>query len=162
ALRLLRRALRDLDRDQGASAAGLVEGDLALLDGEDRVVLAHADVAARMELGAALAHDDVAGERVLPPEALDPHALPPPRGRTASLVAAGLVGEAGVSLLVALGSGSLFLGGGLRPAGQDLVDAHEGELLAVTALAPVVVAPALLEDDHLFALDLLDQGAGDR
>ena len=45
-----------------AAAGLLLEGDLALDKGEQRVVLAHADILARMNLGAALAHDDVAGE----------------------------------------------------------------------------------------------------
>ena len=45
-----------------AAAGLLLEGDLAFDKGEQRVVLAHADILAGMNLGATLAHDDVAGE----------------------------------------------------------------------------------------------------
>src|SRR5574338_915509 len=47
---------------------------------------------------------------------------------------------------------------GLRAAGQDVGDAHHGQQLAVALLAPVVVAPLLLEDDDLVALALLEHG----
>ena len=45
-----------------ATARLLLEGNLALDKGEQRVILAHADIFAGMNLGAALAHDDVAGK----------------------------------------------------------------------------------------------------
>src|SRR6478672_6531331 len=38
---------------------------------------------------------------------------------------------------------------GLRPVGQDLGDPDQGELLAVATLAARILAPALLEGDHL-------------
>ena len=41
---------------------------------EQRVVAAHADIGARVELGAALAHDDVAGDHDLAAELLDAEA----------------------------------------------------------------------------------------
>ena len=47
-------------RDEGAPAGGAVEGDLALDGGEDRMILANADIAAGMIFGAALAQDDIA------------------------------------------------------------------------------------------------------
>src|SRR5215831_11904308 len=59
-----------LHGDDGAPARGAVEGDLALDRREDGVVLAHAGVGAGMELGAALAEDDVARHDDLPAEAL--------------------------------------------------------------------------------------------
>ena len=45
-----------------ATARLLLKGDLALDKGKERVVLAHADILAGMNLGAALAHNDVAGK----------------------------------------------------------------------------------------------------
>src|SRR6185369_6181728 len=64
-----------LHGDEGASAGGAMEGDLALDRREDGVILAHADIAAGMKLGAALAQDDIAGDHVLTAVAL--HAEPP-------------------------------------------------------------------------------------
>src|SRR3546814_9836509 len=56
-----RRLLQGIDRHVSAAAALGLEGNGALGLGEEGVVLAEADVAARVELGAALAHQDVAG-----------------------------------------------------------------------------------------------------
>src|SRR5690606_18641084 len=47
----------------------------AISQGEQREVAAHSDVAARMELGAALAHDDVATKHGLAAELLDAQPL---------------------------------------------------------------------------------------
>src|SRR5690348_9342275 len=75
---LRRRSLRfsfgGLDRHEGAAAGGGVEGDPTIRLGEQGVVLADADIGAGMELGAALAHEDVAGEDELIAEPL--HAQP--------------------------------------------------------------------------------------
>src|SRR3954469_22340261 len=49
-----------------------------------------------------------------------------------------------------------------RPAGQDLGDAHDREILTMAALALRVLASALLEGDHLRAPGLLDDLARDR
>src|SRR3954452_23665198 len=47
----------------------------------------------------------------------------------------------------------------LSPSGRrDLGDAHDGQVLAVAALAPIVLAALLLEDDDLRAAGLLDHG----
>src|SRR5580693_10677570 len=46
--------------------------------------------------------------------------------------------------------------------GLDAGDAQHGQMLAVAVLAAVVVAPPLLEDQHLVAADLLDHFGGDR
>ena len=54
---------------------GRDELDVAVGRGEQGVVLAKADIVARPELGAALAHDDVAGENLLAAELLDAEAL---------------------------------------------------------------------------------------
>src|SRR6266481_2439186 len=56
--------------------ARLVEDDRAVDQREEGVVLAHADILAAMELGAALADDDVAGPHVLAAELLDAEAAP--------------------------------------------------------------------------------------
>ena len=48
---------------------------LAVDQREQRVVLAHADVGAGMELGAALAHDDRAGRTIWPPNTFTPSIL---------------------------------------------------------------------------------------
>src|SRR5690348_4501471 len=49
-----------------------------------------------------------------------------------------------------------------RLAGVDAGDAQHGQLLAMTVLAPVIVTPPLLEDQHLVGADLLDHLGGDR
>src|SRR5579883_1239241 len=67
-----------LHRDVGAAAAALLEGHLAIDEGEEGVVAPHADIAAGMELGAALAHQDVARHHGLAAEVLD--AEPASRG----------------------------------------------------------------------------------
>ena len=59
-----------------AAAGLLLEGDPALDKGEQCVILPHADVLAGMNLGAALAHDNVAGENRFAAELL--HAKPAP------------------------------------------------------------------------------------
>src|SRR5207237_1675621 len=71
--RLRRRFLVPLghDRDVFASAAAAAELHRAVHGGEDRVVAAHADIGAGVKLGAALAHDDVAGQDDLAAEFLD-------------------------------------------------------------------------------------------
>src|SRR5439155_27327755 len=56
--------------------------DRALVDRAQRVVAAHADPVAGMELGAALAHDDVAGNHDLAAELLDAE---PPAGAVAAV-----------------------------------------------------------------------------
>jgi hypothetical protein len=62
---------RRLHRHEGARA-GLAELHPALGLGEDRVILADADIVAGMYLGAALANDDVAGHDSLAAVFLDP------------------------------------------------------------------------------------------
>src|SRR3546814_14587843 len=66
-----RRLLRGIDRHVGAAAALGLEEDFALGLGEEGVVLAEADVAARMKLRAALAHQDIARHDRLAAELLD-------------------------------------------------------------------------------------------
>src|SRR3546814_4376675 len=50
-----------VDRDIFAAELAIVESDLAVGGCEQRVVLAHADVDARIDAGAALAHDNEIG-----------------------------------------------------------------------------------------------------
>src|SRR5919204_4876244 len=62
------------DRDDAPAAAGL-ELDLASPRGEDRVVLPDPHAVARLELGAALANDDLAARHGLAREHLHAEAL---------------------------------------------------------------------------------------
>src|SRR6476659_2642654 len=57
-----------------AAKLAVTERDAAVRKGEKRVILAQADVVARVPLGAALTHDDVAGAHGLAAELL--HAEP--------------------------------------------------------------------------------------
>src|SRR3546814_7163 len=59
-----------VDRHIFAAELAVVESDAAVRGREQRVVLAHADVDARIDLGPALAHDDVAADHVLTAELL--------------------------------------------------------------------------------------------
>src|SRR6185312_1478544 len=141
------------DRDEGAAANPAVELDRPLLKREQRVVAADADPVAGMKLGAALAHDDVAGHDDLAAELLDAEAPPAavaaiPRG-PARLFMRHLI------LLAARRSGRL-------PLGVDLGDAQHGLVLAMTVLAPVILSPLLLEDDDLGAPPVFDKGRADR
>src|SRR3954469_7724699 len=63
------------NRYEGAAADALMELHRAAFEREQRVVAAHPDPVARMKLGAALAHDDVAGQHDLAAELLDPEPL---------------------------------------------------------------------------------------
>src|ERR1700734_3670820 len=84
--RILRR--RRHDRHEGAALVARAELHIAVSGGEQRVVLAHADIFAGIELGAALAHDDVAGRNDLAAEKL--HAEP--LARAVAPVARGAAG----------------------------------------------------------------------
>jgi len=64
--------LRSDDRD---AALGLVEFDDAVLEREESPIATGADIAAGMDLGAALTHDDAAGEHGLAAEALHAESL---------------------------------------------------------------------------------------
>ncbi len=70
-----RRSRRRNHRYIRAALEALAERDLAVGKREQRMVLAHADVLARMELGAALAHDHVARFDLLAAEQLDAEPL---------------------------------------------------------------------------------------
>src|SRR5436190_4461335 len=71
-----------LDRNIGTTAKAFAELHRALFKREQRVVAAHADTLAGMKLGAALAHDDVAGDHDLAAEFLDAE---PPAGAVAAV-----------------------------------------------------------------------------
>ena len=64
-----------LDADLLAVAADALEADLAVGKGEQRVVAAAAHVLARMDVGAALTHQNVASQHELPVSALGAKAL---------------------------------------------------------------------------------------
>ena len=53
----------------------LFEGHVTVAEGKERVIGAHADIAAGVELGPALTHEDVAGKDCLPTEAFHTEAL---------------------------------------------------------------------------------------
>lgn len=55
-------------RNERTALEALVERHGALGGRKDRVILAHSDALAWPELGAALTHDDVAGDRILTTE----------------------------------------------------------------------------------------------
>ena len=76
-LRLLLRCLRLFRKnaDTLAIAAEPLEHDIPFGRGEDGVIAADADILPRMELGAALADDDVAGNDVLTAKTLDAQTL---------------------------------------------------------------------------------------
>src|SRR5699024_11668258 len=78
---LARSGLRD-DANDLATAPG-TEFHGAVLQREQGVVLTASDIAAGVELGAALTHDDFAGVDSLPAETLDTQAL---RGRVATVL----------------------------------------------------------------------------
>ena len=69
------RLLRERHDVDDLAAALLTELDRACLEGEQRVVAATADVGAGVEVGAALADDDLAGEDLLTAEALHAQSL---------------------------------------------------------------------------------------
>src|SRR5699024_8085901 len=103
---LARSGLRD-DADDLATAPR-TEFHGAVLQREQGVVLAASDIAAGVELGAALTHDDFAGVDSLPTETLDTQAL---RGRVATVL------SGRNALLGCHVCSSLFL---LLDAGQDM------------------------------------------
>src|SRR5690606_16304969 len=102
-------------------------------EGEQRVVLAAAHVVARVEVGAPLAHEDLAGVDRLPAEALDAEALrvrvaTVARGARALLVCHdGPVSRSGCRGRPRGPAGGLLDGGDLEP----------GQLLPVTLAHPV-------------------------
>jgi len=49
-----------------ASATGLAEGNLAIGQGKQRMILAHADILTGVEFGAALTDNDIAGNYAFP------------------------------------------------------------------------------------------------
>src|SRR4051812_6273756 len=129
-----RRRRHDMDRHL---LARLVEAHRAVDQGEQGVVLADADILALVELGAALADDDVAGEDLLAAELLDAQA---PTGGIAA---------------VARAAACLFMCHMPAPAlAGDAGDLEDRQVLAMTVLAPRILAPPLLENDDLVAAGL--------
>src|SRR5689334_24802761 len=63
------------DLDECPSALAFAKFDLPVGHRKQRVILSHPDIASGIPPGAALAHDDVAGEHALAAELLDPEAL---------------------------------------------------------------------------------------
>ena len=98
-----------------------------------------------MELGAALAHQDVAGDDGLAAELLD-----------AEAAACGIAAVARRAACFLMRHDLLLI-----PA-RDAGDAQHGQMLAMAVLAAVIVAALLLEDDDLSPRGLLDHFGGDR
>ena len=69
-VRLFRGFGHHIDRDEFAVEFALVESHNTIGKREKGVVLAHADIGTGIELGTALAHEDVAGDDVLAAELL--------------------------------------------------------------------------------------------
>src|SRR6185295_18007442 len=109
------------------------------------MVLSHSDVDSRMEPGAALADDDAAGIDELAGVRLDAQAL---RFRVAA---------------VARTAACFFVcHGGYAPSADNAVDLEFGEVLAVTLVLLVVLAPAHLENRDLVAATVPDDSRLDR
>src|SRR6185312_3833922 len=102
------------------------------------MVLAHADILAGIELGAALAHDHVAARNGFAAEQLHAQHLG---------VGIATVARRTASFLVCHTTGPL--------TGSDAQHLHGREVLAMTALAVGVLAALLLESDDFLALAVL-------
>src|SRR5579871_2678055 len=133
------------NRYVGASLEALAELDVTVAKREQGMVLADADILARPELGAALAHDDVSAGNRFAAENLHAESL---SGRVAS------VARGAACFLVC--HGPLF------SARVDRRDLHFREGLAVTALPVGVLAALLLEGNDLGAASLLEDLGGHR
>ena len=122
----------------------------AIAQREQGVVLAAADVLAGMEVGAALADDDVAGLHSLAGELLHAQSL---RVRVATVT-----GRAQAFLVCH----ERFLLNPLFGLGRtDGFDLHAGQVLTMTAQLLVVLALLELEDQRLVALELLEHSGHD-
>src|SRR6516162_864567 len=139
----LRRALRRIDAHLVPRLVLVLELHDAIDQREDRVVGAEPDIAAGVILRAALPDDDVPGAD----------------GLTAVLLHAAVLRVAVAP--VAAGANTLFVRHGSKSAECDVVDLHFREALPVSLLLRVVLAPLHLEHDHLVALAVADDLAGD-
>src|SRR5579862_1340870 len=110
------------DRDELAAADPDVKLHRTTLKREQRMVAAHADPVAGVKLGAALAHDDVAGDDDLAAEFLDAEPL------TGTVAA---VARGAARLLVC----HLWSSCARSDPGVDLGDPQHGLVLAVAVLA---------------------------
>src|SRR6185369_10234103 len=148
--RLFCRALRHrirVGRRYGHEGTALVAGlerDSAVAECKQGMVLAHADAFARIEFGAALAHDHIAARHGFAAEQLDAQHF-----------------GIGVAT-VARGTAGFLMRHDLLLASRDTEHLHGGEVLAVAALAMGVLAALLLEGDDLVALAVLENLALDR
>jgi len=121
------------------NAATALEADGTVHESEERVVVTHADVRTGVELSAALANDDVAGDDGFATEALD-----------AAKLGVGVTTVAGRTL-------SFLMCHGIVPRlGVDASDAYGDVSLTVTTLDADVLATLEAEDHELWALGLSD------
>src|SRR5688572_20514297 len=132
-----------VDADLVAALVLVLELHDAFDEREDRVVVAHADVGARMPLRSALADNDVAGDHALAAELLDAAVF---------RIAVAPVSRRADAFLMSHMAASL--------SERDVRDADFGEALPVPLLAGVVLPALELEDDDLLAAAVLDDLAG--
>src|SRR3569832_2194386 len=125
-------------RYERAALVAFAEGYLAVAKREERVVLAHADIGAGMELGTALTHDDVAAGNLLAAEHLHTQHL-----------GVGVATVAGRTACFLVCHGSLL-------ARVNFGDLHFREVLTVATLAVRGLAALFLEGDDLLAAAVLD------
>ncbi len=114
------------------------------------MIRTHADVRARVHLGAALADQDVAGQNSLAAEALHAQTL---------AVGVAAVTSAAACLLCAM----LLLpesNGLAESAGREIGDLHFREGLTMVLATQIVLAPAELHDRYLLALAVADDRGG--
>src|SRR5580700_10744958 len=127
--RLLRRFRNWHDRYIGAALLALAKHDFAADLGKQRMIFAHGDVHAGMDLGAALANQNVAGKDDLAAVALGAEPLTRRIAPVARRAACFLVCHGAILTRV------------------DFGDLDPREVLAVAALAVGVLAPPLFEGD---------------
>ena len=142
--------------------AKTLKADDAVGEGEEGIVFADADVVARVELGAALADEDIARKHRLAVRTLHAEAL--------RLAVAPVVGRArSLFMSKQTENDHCFVPPNCRviaaaaafPLQRDLVDLHLGEGLTMALLFALVLLRLILEDDDLFELVLRLYRSGD-
>src|SRR5690554_2674476 len=144
------RGLRLRDHAHGAALLRTLDAelDLAVDEREQRVVATQADARTRVELGAALANDDVAGIDGLAAEDLDAQVL---------RVGVAAVARGTYAILVCHDCFSLLI-----VATGDAGDLDFGVMLAMSLPLHVVLAAAELDDADLVRAAVADHLGGDR
>lgn len=140
-----------MNTGQHAVLAGVVFiADFAGLQGEERVVLAHANVHARVDAGAALTNDDVAGNDGLAAEDLYSAALTGTVTTVAGRAACFLMSH---DVLLKIPADEHKLG-------VDALDLERGVILTMALQMTGIVAAPALENKNLLAAGLVDHFSG--